>query len=61
MARIANAAQIDLRVGDSARELSHFGISVWPGNLARKCFDLFAQGSIGVNRQAQSMPKGVPG
>jgi len=61
MARATHAAKIDLRFGNAARELAHFGISVWPSNLAGKRFGLCAEGLIGVNRQAQSMPKGVSG
>jgi len=36
MARIAHAAQIDLRFGDAARELLGFHISAGPGDLTRK-------------------------
>ena len=36
MARIAHAAQIDLRCGDFARELLGFRVSAGPGDLARK-------------------------
>src|SRR5438876_3088258 len=61
MARITYAAQIDLRFGDAPCELLHLGIGVCPRNLARKRLDLFRQGRIGINRQAQSMPNGVSG
>lgn len=61
MARITHAAQIDLRFGDSAREFLHFGISVCPSNLARERLDLFRQGLIGIDRQAQTVPKGISG
>ena len=40
MARIAHAAQIDLRCGDFARELLGFRVSAGPGDLARKRFHL---------------------
>jgi hypothetical protein len=40
MARIAHAAQIDLRFGDAARELLGFRVSVGPGNLACQRFYL---------------------
>ena len=36
MARIAHAAQIDLRFGDAARELLGFRVSAGPGDLTRK-------------------------
>jgi hypothetical protein len=36
MARIAHAAQIDLRFGDAARELLGFRVSAVPGDLTRK-------------------------
>jgi len=41
MARIAHAAQIDLRCGDFARELLGFRVGVGPGDLARKRLHLF--------------------
>src|SRR5271157_3214722 len=61
MARITHAAQIDLRFSDAPCEPLYFGISVYPRNLVCKCFDLFRQGCIGINREAQSVPKGVSG
>ena len=61
MARVTHAAQIDLRFGDSACELLDFHAGICAGNFPRKCFDLFGQGFIRVNRQAESMPKGVSG
>ena len=41
MARIAHAAQLDLRFSDLARELLGFRFSAGPGDLARKCFHFF--------------------
>ena len=40
MPRIAHTAQIDLRFGDSACELSDFHVGAGPGDLARKRFHL---------------------
>ena len=40
MARIPHAAQIDLRFGNSARELLGFRVGTGPGDLARKRFHL---------------------
>jgi hypothetical protein len=51
MARIAHAAQIDLRFGYSACEVFNFRVGYGPGNLARKSFNLFGQCRIGMNRQ----------
>src|SRR5439155_19071399 len=59
MAHITHAAQIDLCFGDPAREFLEFSVGVWPGNFARKPFDLFGQGWIGANRQAQPVAKRV--
>jgi hypothetical protein len=36
MARITHAAQIDLRLGDPAREFLELSVGVWPGNFARE-------------------------
>ncbi len=40
MAGISHAAQIDLRFGDSTREVLGFRVSVRPGDLTRKRFHL---------------------
>jgi hypothetical protein len=41
MAGAANAAQIDLRFGDPARELLDFGGGIRPGNFAGEHLNLF--------------------
>ena len=56
---MTHAAQIDLRFGDPARELSDFNVGFRSGDFARERFDLFAQDSIGTNGQAQPVAKGV--
>ena len=61
MARVTHAAQIDLRFGDPARELLGFSAGVCPGNFARERFDLFGQGWIGVNGQAQRVAERISG
>jgi len=59
MSRMTHAAQIDLRFGDPARESFDFGDRIGPDNFARERFDLFGQGWIGANRQAQPVAKRV--
>ena len=60
VARISHAAQIDLRFGNLAREVSDFGAGVGPGNLVRERFHLFGQGWIEANRQVQPVTQCVP-
>ena len=40
MARMTYSAQVDLRFGDSARELLGLSVGAGPGNLRRKRFHL---------------------
>jgi hypothetical protein len=61
MARITHAANVDLRFVDSAFEFLDFGVGAGPGNFARKRFNLFGQGWIGMNGHAQRVAKRVLG
>ena len=61
MARVTHAAQIDLRFGDPAGEFLDFGVVAGRGNFARERFDLFGQGWIGMNGQAQRVAEGISG
>jgi hypothetical protein len=51
--RISHAFQIDLRFGNSARDLLDFPASIRSGNFARKCLNFFRQSGIGKNGQAE--------
>jgi hypothetical protein len=59
VARISHAAQIDLRFGNSAREVSDLGDGVATSNLVGKRFHRFGQGWIGANRQVQPVTQCV--
>ena len=61
MTRVAHAANVDLRLGDAARDFVDFGVGAGPGNFARERFNLFGQGWIGINGQAQRVAKRVLG
>ena len=52
MPRIPHAFHIDLRFGNSARDLPDFPASIRSGNLARKCLKFLRQSGIGKNGQA---------
>jgi hypothetical protein len=61
MARVAHAAQTDLRFGDPACEFLDFGVGVWPGDFARERFHLFGPNRIGIYRQAQAVAECISG
>ena len=49
MARLAYAAQIDVRFGDLASKVMDIAIGVPPGNFARESSHFFAPGRIGMD------------
>ena len=49
MARVAYAAQIDVRFGDPASEILDIGIGVCSSNLACESLHLFGPGWIGMD------------
>ena len=59
MARVTHAAHIELRFGNPVGEVSDFGVGICPRNFARERFQLFGQGRIGINGQAQPVAKCV--
>jgi hypothetical protein len=49
MARVAYAAQIDVRFGDPVSDVMDIGIGVCRGNFARESLHLFGPGWIGMD------------
>jgi hypothetical protein len=50
MARVAYAAQIDVRFGDPASEVLDIGIGGCPGNFTRESLHVFGPGWVGMDR-----------
>ena len=59
MARVAYAAQIDVRFGDPVSEILDIDIDVCPVNFARESLHFFGPGWVGIDGEAQTVAKMV--